>query len=191
MKPLRSYFVSSCLQMLFPEIQTARLRLRPIGQADVMTVFRLYSDPRVMLQRGEPVFSEIAQAEKLVFRWRKLFASGDGIRWGIEETEGGELLGSLGFKTIFHQHRRADLGYELDPAHWNRGIMTEAVRAVVKHGFEQLQLHSIEANITPGHIASQRVLEKLGFRQEAHYRENYFYEHWWDSAIWSLTAENR
>jgi ribosomal-protein-alanine N-acetyltransferase len=172
--------------VVFPEIHSPRLRLRAIGHADVPVIFRLYADPRVMEFRGEPVFTSEKQAEKLIFSWRRLFALGNGIRWGIEERESGELIGSLGFKSLLHQHRRADLGYELHPARWNRGIMTEAVGAVVKYGFEQMNLHSIEANITPGHVASERVLEKLGFRAEALHRENYFYEHWWDSGIWSL-----
>jgi [ribosomal protein S5]-alanine N-acetyltransferase len=160
-----------------------------VSGTDAPAILRLYSDARVMEYRGEPVFTDRAQSERLVFHWRKLFASGQGLRWGIED-KNGQLLGTLGFKSMLHQHRRADLGYELDPAHWNKGIMTEAVNAVVKYGFEKMQLHSIEANITPGHIASQRVLEKLGFRLEAHYKENYFYERWWDSEIWALKIEN-
>lgn len=169
----------------FPVLQTERLLLRPVQGADAPVIFRLYSEPRVMEFRGEAVFTEIAQAERLVFHWRKLFAQQNGLRWGMELRESGELIGTLGFKQLFHQHLRADLGYELDPAHWRRGLMTEAVKAVTEWGLRTLQLHSIEANITPGHIASQRILEKAGFRAEAYYRENYFYEHWWDSEIWS------
>jgi [ribosomal protein S5]-alanine N-acetyltransferase len=170
----------------FPQIKTERLLLRAVRTADAPVIFKLYSTNEVMQFRGEPVFTEIARSEKLIFHWRKLFATGNGIRWGIEFRQTGKLIGTAGFKRISRQHLRADLGYELDPQWWNRGIMTEAVKAVTDMGFEKMQLHSIEANITPGHIASQRVLEKLGFRNEAHFRENYFYEGWWDSGIWSL-----
>jgi ribosomal-protein-alanine N-acetyltransferase len=171
--------------LLFPSLDASRISLRMIHDADAPVIFQLYSDPGVMLQRGEPVFEKMEQAEKLIFYWRKLFAQEEGLRWGIIWKENNQLIGSAGFKKIFHQHRRADLGYELDPAYWNKGIMTEAVKLITEYGLEKMNLHSIEANITPGHLASKRILEKNGFEQEAHYRENFYYKGWWDSAIYS------
>lgn len=170
----------------FPVLKTERLKLRLISGNDVQTIFRLYADARVMQQRGEPVFEKEEQVQKLIFHWRKLFAEENGIRWGIEFKQSGKLIGTVGIKKIFHRHFRADIGYDLDPNWWNRGIMTEAVKAITEYGFTKMNLHSFEANITPDHIASRRVLEKLGFKLEAHFRENYYYEGWWDSAIWSL-----
>jgi ribosomal-protein-alanine N-acetyltransferase len=174
----------------FPELNTERLKLRLVSGMDAPVIFKLYSDVRVMKQRGEAVFLDETQAEKLIFYWRKLFAQGNGLRWGIVENKNEKLIGSVGFKNIMQQHFRADIGYELDPEFWNKGIMTEAVKAVVEFGFDQMKLHSIEANITPDHFASKRVLEKLGFKQEALFRENYFYEGWWDSAIWCKVGTN-
>lgn len=171
---------------IFPVLETERLRLRAVRHSDAPVIFRLYSDVRVMEFRGAPVFANVGEAEKMIFHWRNLFGLGQGLRWGIETKESRTLIGTVGFKHILHEHRRADVGYELEPQSWRRGIMTEALRAVTEFGFSGLGLHSIEANITPGHIASQRVLEKLGFVNEAHFRENYFYEGWWDSGIWSL-----
>lgn len=171
----------------FPSLQSPGLSLRMIHDTDANVIRRLYSDEKVMQQRGEPVYSRLAQAEKLIFYWRKLFAEESGMRWGITLRENDQLIGSVGFKQIFHQHRRADLGYELDPAYWNKGIMTEAVKLVTEYGLEKMKLHSIEANITPAHVASKRILEKNGFVQEALYKENFFYKGWWDSAIFSKT----
>jgi ribosomal-protein-alanine N-acetyltransferase len=172
-------------QLQFPLLESSRLSLRMIHDADASVIFQLYSNEGVMLQRGEPVFSTIEQAEQLIFFWRKLVAEQDGIRWGITLKENQQLIGSVGFKKIFRQHRRADLGYELDPAYWNKGIMTEAVKLVTDYGLEKMNLHSIEANITPDHLASKRILEKNGFELEAHYKENFYYNRWWDSAIYS------
>lgn len=101
----------------FPLLATSAISLRMIHDADVNDIFRFYSDAGVMLQRGEPVFAKMEEAEKLIFNWRKLFAEQNGMRWGITLKENNRLIGSVGFKKIFHQHRRADLGYELDPAH--------------------------------------------------------------------------
>ncbi len=156
-----------------------------IHDADAPVIFKLYGNADVMHQRGEPVFENGTQAESLIFYWRKLFAEQNGIRWGITLKENDQLIGSVGFKKIVRQHRRADLGYELDPAYWNKGIMTEAVKLVTEYGLGKMNLHSIEANITPDHVASKRILEKNGFELEAHYKENFFYKGWWDSAIYS------
>lgn len=168
----------------FPLLESVRISLRMICDADTSVMFKLYHDERVMLQRGEPVFENISQAEILIFKWRKLFAEGNGLRWGILWKENNQLIGSIGFKSISHQHFRADLGYELNPDFWNKGIMTEAVKLVVDYGFATMNLHSIEANITPAHLASKRILEKNGFALEGHFKENYFYKGWWDSAIY-------
>lgn len=137
-----------------------------------------------MAWRGKPVFGHRDEVEAMLFGWRKQEAEGTGMRLGLVLRETDELIGTVGLKHISTQHRSAEIGYELLPAFWNRGYMTEALQVLLAYAFEVLQLHTISANIDPGHVASRRVLEKLGFVREAHFRENYFFERWWDSAIW-------
>src|ERR1041385_7302092 len=108
---------------LFPELQTNRLHLRIVHDADAETIFHLYSDEKVMFQRGAPVFSTISQAEKIIFHWRKLFAEENGLRWGIEWKENNRLVGTIGMKEIFHEHLRAGIGYELDPPFCTKAIL--------------------------------------------------------------------
>ncbi len=175
----------------FPELETVRLRLRGLRGSDAPAIFSFYSDARVMALRGEPEFTSEKQADELLFYWRKKFAGCDGVRWGIEIREEQRLIGTAGFKTIDKQHQTGEVGYELHPDYWNLGIMTEALQAITKYGFNTLQLHTISANIAPDHVASRRVLEKLHFQPEALFRENYFYQHWWDSQIWVLHKKNR
>ncbi|NIW38715.1 MAG: GNAT family N-acetyltransferase, partial [Gemmatimonadetes bacterium] len=62
--------------------------------------------------------------------------------------------------------RQAEIGYDLAHRHWGRGLMTEALRPMLRFGFEEMDLHRIEAGVTVGNEASARVLEKLGFREE-------------------------
>jgi ribosomal-protein-alanine N-acetyltransferase len=65
--------------------------------------------------------------------------------------------------------------------------MNEAMTAVINYGFDDLKLHSIEANVNPGNASSIRLLERSGFIREAYHRENYYYNgHFLDSAIYSL-----
>ena len=68
-----------------------------------------------------------------------------------------------------------------------QGIVTEAVKEVVKYGFEIMKLHSIEAVIDPDNVASANVLKKNGFVKEAHLKENEFHERrFYDSVIYSI-----
>jgi ribosomal-protein-alanine N-acetyltransferase len=73
------------------------------------------------------------------------------------------------------------------PEHNGKGIVTEAIKAVIKYGFETLKLHSIGAVIDPENVASAKVLKKNGFVKEAHLKENEFFEgRYLDSVIYSL-----
>ena len=66
----------------------------------------------------------------------------------------------------------AELGYWLGEPFWGRGIMTEAVPAIVQLGFERLPLHRIEAYVYDNNPASARVLEKAGFTLEGRLRRS-------------------
>ena len=77
------------------------------------------------------------------------------------------------------------------PQYNGRGITTEAVKVALEYGFNQLQLHSIEAIIDPENSASEKVLQKNGFVKEAHILENEFYEgKFLDTVIYSLLKRN-
>lgn len=170
----------------FPELQTSRLQLRALDASDVPVVFGLYSDPRIMRYRGAPVFTQPAEAQALINQWNDAFEKQQGVRWGLVLLENNTLIGTAGFTKLNAMNFRAEIGYELHPACWNRGLMTEALKAITTWGIKNPGLHTIEANIAPENVASKRVLEKLGFEREALFRENYFYEGWWDSAIYTL-----
>ena len=74
------------------------------------------------------------------------------------------------------EHYRAEIGYVLNPAFWKKGIMKEAILAVLGYGFDVMHLHSIEANINPGNAASAGVLEATGFIKEAYFKEDFFFD---------------
>jgi ribosomal-protein-alanine N-acetyltransferase len=169
---------------VFPELKTERCNLTWLSSRDRAFVHRLFSDKQVQEFRGAPLFTTMEEAEQQLWQWKKKFAMREGIRWGIQHREGQTLIGTVGLKHIDYVHWRTEMSYELVPGWWNRGIMTEVLTKVCSYALNELQLHSIEANIDPRHSASRRVLEKLDFRNEAHFRENWFHEGWWDSSIW-------
>jgi ribosomal-protein-alanine N-acetyltransferase len=171
----------------FPCIETERLVLRELRREDAPALFEIYHNPEVMQYRGADFFNAPAQADELLVHFDTLFKTRTGLRWalsfrGAEET----LLGTAGLNSIDRRHFRGVIGYELAPDYWNRGLMTEALKAIAAYAFHELKLHSLEANIAPANLASERVLQKLHFVKEAHYKENWYYKGWWDSVIYSL-----
>lgn len=84
---------------------------------------------------------------------------------------------------------RAEIGYLIAPAHWRKGLVSEALTAVITFAFEEMRLHSIEANINPQNEASRRLLLKHGFVKEAYFKEDYYFNgKFLDSEIYSLIS---
>jgi [ribosomal protein S5]-alanine N-acetyltransferase len=83
--------------------------------------------------------------------------------------------------------REGKIGYELNPDYWRRGYATEAAWAMLSYGFDHLGLHRIWAELNAENGASAHVLEKVGTRREAHFREqDYFKGRWWDGLVYAI-----
>lgn len=83
----------------------------------------------------------------------------------------------------------ADIGYSLDPDLWRRGYATEAMAAMLDFGFDELKLHRVWCYLLSENDPSAGVVERLGFRREAHIRENHWMqERWWDTYLYGLLA---
>ena len=99
--------------------------------------------------------------------------------------DAGAYLGSACLWQWDPLNARAELGYVLDPSRWGQGLVPEAVAAVLRFGCEHMGLHAVEAWTHPDNHASLRVLEKLEFRKEAHFKERNLnlVTHAWDDAV--------
>ncbi|MRG93642.1 GNAT family N-acetyltransferase [Polyangium spumosum] len=171
----------------FPTLETPRLVLRELVPADVETIFRIQSNPKVVRYFGRPAMTTIAEAEAKLGLVFDAMRDGTGVRWGLSVKEGGALAGTCGFWRWDKDHRHAEIGYELAPEFWGKGLMVEALRPILRFGFTRMELHRVEANIDPANQASRRVLEKLGFKRDALMRENWLYDgKFTDSAIYGL-----
>ena len=99
----------------------------------------------------------------------------------------GHVIGSCGIRRKPENEWEADIGYELAPEHWGKGYATEATRSIVEFGFQELKLHRVSSWCIADNVASARVLEKVGLRQEGRLRENeYFKGRWWDTLLYGL-----
>lgn len=161
----------------FPIIQTERLILREHTDDDLPQLFELRSNRQIMENIDKASFQDMQEARDQLERMRNGYATSTGISWGITLKNGdNKVIAGCGLWRIVREHYRAEIGYACLPQYWNQGIISEAIKAVCNFGFEQIGLHSIEANLSPNNAKSARVLEKNGFVKEAHFKENYFYD---------------
>lgn len=99
----------------------------------------------------------------------------------------GQLIGTCGVRMKFANAREGSIGYELSPAHWGQGYATEAARAMVQFGFEELHLHRISSWCIADNVGSARVLEKVGMQLEGRLRDRDFFRgRWWDTLLFAI-----
>jgi [ribosomal protein S5]-alanine N-acetyltransferase len=156
-------------------LETARLVLRPTAMSDAPALFAIHADPVVMRWWATPPWASIEMAEKRIADdLEAQHGNGDYLRLGITRREDEAAL--IGQCTLFgwqRESRRAEVGYSLAAAAWGRGLATEALRALIGHGFDTIGLNRIEADIDPRNIASARVVERLGFVKEGFARQRW------------------
>ena len=144
-------------------LETERLTLRPLSEADAPDLHRISNEPAVRryLWDDQPVLEE--GTRDLIEQSTNMFA-GEGIGlFGVRLRGEDELLGFCGFVRLAGMEE-PELGYELEPEVWGRGIATEASRACLRYAFEEAGLERVIAGADRPNAASLRVLEKLGMQ---------------------------
>ncbi|MGG4491059.1 GNAT family N-acetyltransferase [Metabacillus idriensis] len=150
----------------FPAIETKRLTLRKVTANDAQDMFSYLSDQDVVKHMGLEPCRTVNDAMDEIKWYQSIYKGGTGIRWGITLKDVDKVIGSCGFLNMSAKHYRAEIGFELSKDYWGKGIAGEALEAVVKYGYDHLQLERIEALIEPANFPSQKVVEKQGFRRE-------------------------
>lgn len=175
----------------FPELRTQRLLLRRIEKTDAPQILSIRGDESVMQYVDRERIKTTEEAEEWIQKVKDSLDANEGINWAITlKDEPATLIGIISFWRLIKQHYRAEAGYMLHPAYWNKGITKEALLAIIYYGFNTMKLHSIEAHINPDNMASASVLEKTGFTREAYFKENFFFRgKFIDTAIYSLLAK--
>lgn len=144
--------------MRFP-LLTERLLLRPLVEDDLDDLAAVYTHPEVARWIGPHTHADVAEELRRQIGHQ---AEHGWSLWAVRERESGRLVGDCGLQPLEHRGPEVELGYDLHPDVWGRGLATEAARAVVAAAFGPLGLDRIVAVVRPDHVASQRVLEKAG-----------------------------
>ena len=171
----------------FPVLETRRLILRQVQYYDVESMHWMRTDPAIMKYMDTELPKTISDTQKKFEQELESFSKGDSVYWAIVLKKTNKFIGGAGFWRIIKEHYRAEIGYQLLPEYWRKGYSLEALIAIIQFGFKKMGLHSIEGNVNPKNIPSIKLLEKLGFKQEAYFKENFYYNgKFLDSAIFSL-----
>lgn len=143
---------------------TPRLDLAPIGKSDSASLLRVFrdADVRRYLLDGKLVSADWVTAEIRASEQR--FGSGGGGLWAVRRRAEPLVIGFVGFREFF-EPPELQLLYGLLPAHWGRGLATEAATAACRFAFETLGWTEVRAAIDVPNTASGAVLERLGFHR--------------------------
>jgi len=117
---------------------------------------------------------------------RKSLASNEkGEQLGTTIFRGEKIVGKIGFVELNHKYRNGEIGYWLSAAEQGKGIMTQAVKVLMKYGFEELNLNRIVIGAISENWPSRNIPERLGFQLEGTFRENRFYRgQFWNTVIY-------
>lgn len=165
--------------MKFPNLTTSRLTLSQLNEEDTPAVFSIFSHPEVIKFYDLAAYTKEEQASELISLFNQRFNDDLGIRWAIRLNTTGELIGTCGF--AWQQGMRsASIGYESHPDFWSKGYISEALNKTIETAYsDKLHikgLNRIQADVITGNIASEMVLQKLGFKLEGIRRESGFWK---------------
>ena len=134
---------------------------------------RHFSVPEIAHGQGYAAPAGLDEArEQLALYIVDLYKRGDGLRWGIALKGSDDLIGSAGLYDWDREVRSAEAGYDLLPSHWGRGIMSEALTAILDYGFDVMDLNRVQVLAMPRNARSLRLAERLGFVREGVLREH-------------------
>ncbi|MBC5774443.1 GNAT family N-acetyltransferase [Pontibacter sp. KCTC 32443] len=151
-------------------LETARLQLRPVRPSDADFILKGLSDTRVTTYYAVHYDTPEAVQEQMQF-YDNLQQTGTGIWWVFSLRGATDLIGACGYSSLETENRKAEIGFWLLPEHWGKGYIPEAAKAILKYGFESMNLHRIEAIVEGGNAQSEKVLQKLGFTREGRLRD--------------------
>ena len=157
-----------------PTLETERLVLRKMKPEDAGGVFAYASDPEVARYMVWDVHRSKGDTEALLDLTMSRYASGSAPDWGLVYKSDGRLVGSAGFVAWEREHARAEAGYVLHRGYWGRGLVAEALGAMISFGFKQMGLNRIEARCIAENTSSARVMEKAGMAYEGTMRQREF-----------------
>lgn len=166
-------------------LHTARLTLRRLQDSDLQELVAYRSLPQVMEWQLWDSY-DLAKGRELIAECQDLqpFTAGSWFQYAVEHQ--GQLIGDLYMRVDTSGHQ-AEIGYTFNPRYQGQGLATEAVRALLDYAFKVVGLHRIYGITDPRHQRSIALMQRLGMRQEAHFKQSiWFKNHWADDVLFAI-----
>lgn len=156
-------------------ITTERLILRKFNFNDAEDMLDLWiSKPEIQHMYSEPIYTTLDEVKNLLQKYIDNYDNSDYYRWAIIDNDSKRCIGQIAFYLVNLNNHFAEIEYCIASGYQNKGLMTEAVKALIKFGFEKIALHKIQISTKEINTPSKRVIEKCGFIYEGTSRD-YFY----------------
>lgn len=150
---------------MIPILETQRLILRPLTESDLDDLFEYAQDIHVanpgMWQPYESYESCRQHLNQLIGLYQRWL-----MWWALEDKASGKMIGRCELARYDDEDRKAEIGYALNRDFWRQGLMREAMQAVLKHGYTELNLDRTSAVVLTDNAASIALLEQQGFQRE-------------------------
>jgi RimJ/RimL family protein N-acetyltransferase len=169
------------------KLETERLNLRPISENDKEELFKYRSDKEINKYQGW-IPETVGDVENFIARIsRQIDVPETWFQFVLVDKSVQEIFGDVGIHFLDEENCQAEIGCTLKKDFQNKGYATEAVRRVIDNLFKDLKKHRIITSIDPGNESSIRLVERLGFRKEAHFVESLFLNgKWVDDLVYAL-----
>ena len=177
-------------KMEFETIHTERLTLRKLTPEILAFIYENYEKEEIKIMLGLDTDEDYTRDRNKSLGGYTTYRS-TMIQFKIVDNESGLVIGAAGFHNWYAEHSRAELGYIITKEEFkNKGIMTEAVSAILEYGFTTMNLERVEAYTSPSNEPSIKLLKKFNFTQEGYMRKRYFYDgKFEDSPVFGLLKE--
>ena len=160
--------------LFLPVLHASRLELRPITLWDAEDMYDYAKQQLTTKYLLWHPHKDIFETREHISHMKDGYQKGNCYDFALALKENGKMIGTCGFVYVDQENKKAEVGYVLHPAHWNKGLGTEALRAVIDFGFNSLDLRRIEARYMVENIASATVMKKAGMSFEGILRKALF-----------------
>ena len=157
-----------------PVVETERLLLRSMTLRDAHDMFAYAQDPEVARHVLWSAHQSVWETRAYIRFVQQQYRMGEPSSWCIVDKALNRVVGTIGFMAFSAENSTVEVGYSLARSHWNRGMMTEALAAVLEQIFTVLKLHRVEAQHFTDNPSSGRVMAKCGMQHEGHLRQRIF-----------------
>lgn len=172
-------------------LETARLLIRPITLDDKNEIFQYRCDKETNKYQGW-IPEKIDDVATFIGKTAKQINEPDTwFQFVVIEKQTQKIIGDLGIHFFDEKNEQVEIGCTLSKDFQNKGYATEAVKRVIDYLFKDLHKHRIITSVDPDNRNSIRLVERIGFRKEAHFVESLcIHGKWVDDLIYALIAKD-